>query len=407
MLTTELHLPCGAVIKNRLCKSAMTERLSRSDYKANDLHFQLYERWAKGHAGIMVTGNIMVDKRSMESAGNIALEDTSGLEELTKLARIGTAQGQHFWVQISHPGRQTMKLVNARPVSASDVQLKKMGLFNKPRPMTLDEIQDLIQRYRFTAEQCKIAGFTGIQIHAAHGYLVSQFLSPTTNKRTDQYGGPIENRARLLLEILAACREVVGPEFPIGVKLNSADFQRGGFTEEDSMAVIEMLNDATVDLLEISGGTYEQLVFFTMNHDHKKASTKKREAYFLDYARKVRDLAKMPIMVTGGFRTRSLCIEALESGALDMIGVARPYLLEPDRIADFLSGELEAFPDPSIRTGIKMIDDSAEGGFYAKQLIRIAEGKNPNSNYSPFLAANFLIIHEVKKAFSKKRGASQ
>ncbi|MEM6724465.1 MAG: NADH:flavin oxidoreductase/NADH oxidase family protein [Bacteroidota bacterium] len=404
MLNQALTLPCGAVIKNRLCKAAMTERLSRSDYKANELHYTLYERWAKGQSGIMITGNIMVDKRSMESAGNIALEDTSGMEELKKLASIGTSEGHHFWVQISHSGRQTTRFVNPNPVSASDVQLKKMGLFNQPRPLPVEEIQELIQRFRFTAEHCKKAGFTGIQIHAAHGYLISQFLSPTTNKRTDQYGGSIENRARLLLEVLAACREAVGPEYPISVKLNSADFQRGGFSEEDSMAVIKMLNDAKIDLLEISGGTYEQLVFFTMNH--QKESTQKREAYFLDYARKVRDLAQMPIMVTGGFRTRQLCIEALESGALDVIGVARPYLLVPDQIADFLSGELAAFPDQAIRTGIKMIDDSAEGGFYAKQLIRIAEGKAPNPNYPAFFAANFLIIHEIGKAFGKKRASS-
>lgn len=201
--------------------------------------------------------------------------------------------------------------------------------------MTETEILAAIDQFAFAARLARETGFTGVQLHAAHGYLFSQFLSPLTNRRTDAWGGSLENRARLLLETLAAVRGAVGPDFPIGIKLNSSDFQRGGFTNAEAALLVDRLDDAGLDLLELSGGSLEQPKMVGVNPldegvDARPASTIAREAYFIDYAAKVRAAAKMPVMVTGGFRTVAGMSEALESGDLDLVGIGRPMLVEPD-----------------------------------------------------------------------------
>lgn len=402
MLNTPLQLPCGAVLQNRLCKAAMTERLSNKDYAPNDEHFQLYDTWADSNSGLMISGNVLIDKRHMESAGNIVVDDEGIIPMLQKWTTIATKNGHHFWVQINHSGRQTSRLTNMHPHSASDVQLHKMGFFGKPKAMTESHIEEVIRGFVRAADICKKGGFTGVQIHAAHGYLLSQFLSPITNKRRDQWGGSLENRSRLLRSIVREVRDKVGAEYPISVKLNSADFQRGGFTEEESLEVVQMLATEKIDLLEISGGTYEQVEFFTRSKQDIKASTRRREAYFLDFASKVRQLTQLPLMVTGGFRSYAFAEEALQNGELDVVGMARPFLTQPDKINDFLQGRHSAFPDPKIRTGIKMLEDSAEAGFYALQILRLGKGKQVKLDYSPMYSAMFMIWHEFVKMLGKR-----
>ncbi len=267
--------------------------------------------------------------------------------------------------------------------------------------MTETDIRNVINGFLKAAVISKEAGFTGIQIHAAHGYLLSQFLSLHTNLREDKWGGNIENRARLLLSIIQKCKRELGPGFPISVKLNSSDFQKGGFTEEESLEVVKMLNDSTIDLLEISGGTYEKVAFFLMNEEVKE-STKKREAYFLDFARKVRTISNLPLMITGGFRSYDTCNEVLEKEELDFIGMGRPFITNVDDIPEFLEGKTRSLNDFIIRSGIKNLDDSAEGGYYAKSLIRIAKGKEIIKDPNGFLSSNFLIMHEFKKAVQNK-----
>jgi len=402
MLNTPLSLPCGATLCNRLAKAALTERLSRADCLPNELHRRLYQSWAQQGAGLMLTGNIMADKRYLESAGNVAVEGESALPALRLWAAAGRAEGQHLWAQISHPGRQCTILVTLRPLAPSAVKLRKLGLFAKPRAMTEAEIEDMIRRFVRTAQLCKEGGFTGVQFHAAHGYLLSQFLSPRTNRRTDGWGGALENRARPLMAILREARQALGSDFPISVKLNSADFQRGGFAEEESLQVVRWLAEAGVDLLEISGGTYEHLAFFAMGQTGMKNSTVRREAYFLDFACKVRQVSGIPLMVTGGFRSRAFAEEALENGGLDVIGMGRPFLTEPGQVGAFLRGELEQFSSLKVRTGFKALEDMAEGGFYARQLIRLAEGKLPRLDMNPLAAALFMPAHELKKAIGKR-----
>ncbi len=375
----------------------MTERIARADHNPNELHVRLYESWAD-QAGLLISGNIIVGRRSLESAGNVVVEDERALEDLRRWTAAACAGGAHFWAQLSHPGRQTSRLVNNSPVSASNVGLSDWKLYARPRPLLEAEIESLIAAFVRTAEICKRAGFTGVQIHAAHGYLLSQFLSPLTNLRDDRWGGSLENRARLLLTIVRAVREAVGAEFPIAVKLNSADFQRGGFSEDDSLAVIAMLEGEGVDLIEISGGNYESPSMMDLN---VKESTRKREAYFIDFARRVREHSKLPLMITGGFRNRAFVEATLKNREADVIGMARPFLVDPAFGRSFLSGELQAVELPRFRVG-KALSLMSEGGYYNFQLARLARGRSPRLDIGPYRAAAHILWHETKKSIAHR-----
>ncbi len=347
-LGTELKLPCGAVLRNRISKAAMTEGLATPDGRPTPALERLYGIWSDGGAGMLLSGNIIVDRDHLERPGNVVIEREPVADMKARLAswaKAATRNGNHFWAQISHGGRQTQKLVNPRPKSSSDVQLALPGgQFAKPTPLTREEIADLVTRWALAARACKDAGFTGVQVHGAHGYLVSQFLSPRVNLRTDDYGGSLENRARFLLEIVAAVRAAVGPDFPVSVKLNSADFQKGGFDFGDSLQVVKWLEAASVDLIEISGGTYEQPKLLGVAGQEEEAvqnvapSTAAREAYFVDFAKAMQAVVSVPLMVTGGFRTRRAMEEALASGAADVIGLGRPLCVDTDAPAQLLKG---------------------------------------------------------------------
>ena len=403
LINTKFTLPCGVTLNNRLVKSAMTERISNKKFEPTEGHIKLYEDWADTNAGLLITGNIMIDHKHLESAGNVCFEERM-LPQLSRWADAGKKKGNHIWVQVSHAGRQTNKFNTTRPKAPSEVQLKKLGLFGRPKAMSEHDIEEVIKGFVKTAVLVKKAGFTGVQVHSAHGYLLSQFLSPATNIRTDQWGGSIENRSRLLLTIIREIRKEVGSEFPISVKLNSADFQKGGLTEEESQEVVKMLDGEKIDLLEISGGTYEKVAFFLMNEDRGeiRESTKRREAYFMDFARKVRAISNLPLLITGGFRTFDFCNEILENGELDLIGMARPFITDRQKIAEFIEGNVPALENLVIRTGIKQFEDAAEGGYYARHLIRFSKGKPFNKDLSPFWSSNFLVLYEMKKALSRR-----
>ncbi|WP_299260436.1 NADH:flavin oxidoreductase/NADH oxidase family protein [uncultured Aquimarina sp.] len=404
MISTFLTLPCGAILDNRLVKSAMTERISNNKFEPTKGHERLYRDWSKTGAGLLITGNVVLDRKHLESAGNVCFDDKKMLPKLKSWAEAGKKHGNHIWVQISHSGRQTNRFGTNRPLAPSEVQLRKLGLFGKPKAMTEQDILDVIQRFVTAAKLAKEAGFTGVQIHSAHGYLLSQFLSPNTNMRLDHWGGSIENRSRLLLMIIRDVRKAVGKDFPISVKLNSTDFQRGGFTENESLEVVKMLDREKIDLLEISGGTYEKLAFFIMNKEDSelKKSTKQREAYFIDFAKKIRTVSKIPLMITGGFRSYDFCKEVLTNGEVDLIGMARPFITNREEISKFLAGELPHLKNLVFRTGLKQFEDAAEGGFYARQIIRFSKGKELKTNMNPLWCSIFLILYEFKKAMAKK-----
>jgi 2,4-dienoyl-CoA reductase-like NADH-dependent reductase (Old Yellow Enzyme family) len=353
LLAQPLTLPCGAVLPNRLSKAAMTEGLATRDGVPTPELERLYGIWSDGGAGMLLSGNIQVDKDHLERPGNVVIDSEPNAEmqaALASWAKAATRNGNHFWAQISHAGRQTQKIINKTPKAPSAVKLGLPGgQFGEPVALTADEIAEIVRRFAVCAAAVKTAGFTGVQVHSAHGYLFSQFLSPRSNLRTDQYGGTLANRARALLDAVAAVRKAVGPDFPVSVKLNSADFQKGGFDFEDSLQVVQWLEQAGVDLIEISGGTYEQpklLGLQGMEEEEKQEvaeSTMVREAYFVDFALAMQEKVSIPLMVTGGFRQRLAMEQALESGSADVVGLGRPMCVMTDAPTQLMEG-LEELP---------------------------------------------------------------
>jgi len=303
------------------------------------------------------------------------------MELLRKWAQTMDGSGTHFWPQINHPGRQAMEQINKELVAPSAVPVIALGRKKAskkiPRALSEQEILDLIERYSETALIFKEAGFTGAQIHGAHGYLVSQFLSPKTNIRTDKWGGSLENRARFVLEIFRSMRKKLGADFPIGIKLNSADFQKGGFTEEESMEVIKLLSKEGIDLIEISGGTYEAPA---MMGNSKRKSTIEREAFFMDYIEKARKITDTPLMLTGGFRTKKGMESALQSNSLDLIGLGRPFVLYPELAADVFNQKSSDFKVDFRRTHVKMVDAALNLIWYEAQMKRLGNGLDPDKN---------------------------
>lgn len=408
-LAEPLTLPCGAVLKNRLCKAAMTEGLADADDRATTRHETLYRRWADGGAGLLLTGNVMFDRRYLERPGNVVIDQNGGEDRLADWARAGTRGGAHLWMQISHPGRQCTRISSNDPVAPSAVAMRGMlGMMARPRALEANEIREAIAGWGRAASVAKVCGFTGVQVHSAHGYLSSQFLSPRTNQRTDEWGGPLENRARFLLESVRSVRQAVGADFPIAVKLNSADFQKGGFTNDESAQVASWLCEAGIDLLELSGGTYEQMALqghLTEGTENKAKSTREREAYFLDYAKNIRQATSgVPLMVTGGFRSAPLMRQVLASGELDMIGLGRPLCVMPDAPNRVLSGEIESLPEPErdqrlgpwllsqaspIRS-IRTMNSQSEAAWCYRQIIALSEGAEPNLELGVWAA---LLAH--------------
>lgn len=410
ILAQPFTLPCGVTIPNRLAKAAMTEGVADANLHATARHATLYRRWAEGGAGLLLTGNVLIDRNVLERPGNVAIDpapgsgEPEGMAQLRAWARAGTAAGNQLWMQISHAGRQSPRYVTGTPVGPSAVQLKLLGNYASPRALTHSEILDLIGRFARVARIARDAGFTGVQVHSAHGYLLSSFLSPVTNQRNDAWGGSLENRARFLLESIRAVRKAVGPDYPIAVKLNSDDFRKGGFSHEECLQVVQWLNHEGVDLLEISGGTYEQprLLGHSGSADSARedapavrVSTKQREAYFLTYAAAIRKVATMPLMVTGGFRSIAAMEEAINEGVCDMIGLARPLCTDPDTPQQLLSGSIDRavshehrlkladkglFSPASPVLPFKLINVLGSQAWYYQQIFRLADGKQPDTS---------------------------
>lgn len=384
-----LKLACGQVLRNRLAKSAMSENLAEKNLPGEKL-CRLYETWGAGGLGLIITGNVMVDGDELGEPNNVVLDSDRDLDKFRAWTSAAKKNGAQIWAQINHPGRQAPSAISRVTVAPSAIKLKVGNLaFREPHALTDFEIRGIIQKFARTAELCKQAGFDGVQIHGAHGYLVSQFLSPLSNVRHDDWGGSVENRMLFPIEIVRALRAAVGEKFPIGIKMNSADFQRGGFAEEDSIVVAKALEKEGIDLLEISGGSYESSV---MTGKGISESTAAREAYFLPFAEKIRKAVKVPLMLTGGFRSTAAMNAAVESGAIDVVGIARPLAMEPALANRLLSDPNARTELRPVKTGIAAIDKMGmlEIGYYSLQLKRIGEGKSPDPELSPLLAIPLL-----------------
>jgi len=413
VLAQPFTLPNGVLIKNRLFKSAMSEALGDRERAPTPELVRLYQAWADGGVGLCVTGNVMIDRRALGEPGNVVIEDDRDLAQLKAWAQAGTRNGTQCWVQLNHPGKQSPKGLNKRPWAPPAVPFRPdmKAFFATPRELTDAEVHALVARYGKAAGVVKQAGFTGVQIHGAHGYLVSQFLSPHHNRRTDEWGGTAEKRRRFVLAVYRAMRENVGPDFPIGIKLNSADFQRGGFTEEESLDTIRALAEAGIDLIEVSGGTYEAPAMTGVKADKAapvKDSTRQREAYFMAFAEKARQAVKTPLVVTGGFRSSQGMAEAISSGAVDMVGLARVLAVEPDLPRRLLAGQEAIHVIKPIKTGIGFIDKMGllEVTWYTGQLKRIGKGEAPKPRESALWVFAKFIAHQAS-AGRKKRSPTK
>lgn len=396
VINQPFQLPNGVIVKNRLIKSAMSEALGTKDGAPKKDLSVVYKTWAEGGIGINVTGNVMIDRRALGEPGNVVIEDERHLEHLKAWAKAATSNNTQCWVQLNHPGKQSPKGLNKENVSPSAVPFKEsmQPFFATPRALEEYEIENIIERFANAAYIVKKAGFSGVQIHGAHGYLVSQFLSPHHNIRTDKWGGNPENRRRFVVEVYHAMRKKLGKDFPISIKLNSADFLRGGFTEEESLDTIKTLSALGMDLIEISGGTYEAPV---MTGVKQKKSTQEREAYFIDFAEKARRICSCPLAVTGGFRSIDGMAQAISSNAVDFVGIARLLAIEPDAPNKILSGKETEYQVTPKNTGVKAIDKMAvmEITWYTNQIKRMGGGHKPLPNQSVWVVLAKMVLNQV------------
>lgn len=379
-LLDPLTLPNGQVIPNRIAKAAMEENLADLRHLPGNALQNLYGQWGDGGAGMLITGNVMVAADAVTGPGGVVLDRHQPLGPFSEWAKVGKTHGARMWMQINHPGRQVFAATSSEAIAPSAIPVEIEGyskLFARPRAMTEAEIQRVIGQFAETAARAEAAGFDGVEIHAAHGYLLSQFLSPLTNQRQDKWGGALENRARIVLEIVRAVRARVQPGFGVGVKLNSADFQKGGFEVEDAVAVVRLLNDEAVDLVEISGGSYESPA---MHGRPASASSRAREAYFVDFARDIVAVAKMPIMVTGGIRRLATAEDALasegERAGVAMVGIAQALAYDPDLPKHWQRSE-RVIEVPVVRWKNKPLSGLATMAMTKLQLHRMGMGKRP------------------------------
>jgi 2,4-dienoyl-CoA reductase-like NADH-dependent reductase (Old Yellow Enzyme family) len=401
-LSDPLTLPCGVTLPNRIAKAAMSEHLASPIQSPTSGLVRLYERWSAGGAGLLITGNVMIDSTHLEGLRNVAIGPESNIDRFRDWATAGTTHGNHLWMQLNHPGRQTPRHINPSPGAPSAVEpvdlFRRAKAFGTPHAMDESEIGQAIRSFASAASFAKNAGFTGVQVHGAHGYLVSQFLSPLTNKRSDRWGGPLDNRARFARTVLQEIRKTVGDDFPVSIKLNSADFQRGGFTEEESMHVLGMLQEDGIDLVEISGGSYESRVMLDKVE-------REREAFFLDYAKKARAEVDIPLMVTGGFRARSIMEDALASGALDVVGMARPFTNDPNIARDLLEGRTERAldPPPLLMVGLSRLGGTSQAMMSVAQMGLLAKGKSPALRFGGIGAVLGALVEEIASLFQSKQ----
>lgn len=415
---TTLHQPLelghGRALPNRMAKAAMEELLAAPGQLPGAELRRLYRRWAAGGAGLLITGHVMIDRRAVAQPGDVVLEQDTPLEPFRRWAEAGraaegataggrttdrTAAGGRIWMQINHPGRVIPKDLTGTTWAPSAVPIDAGGLsgmYPTPRPMTAREIHETVERFAVTALRAQQAGFDGVEIHAAHGYLLSQFLSPLVNRRDDRWGGSLRHRARLLLDVVSAVRESVGTDFALGVKLNSADFQRGGFESDDARDVIKMLADVGADLVELSGGSIESLATAGAPADGR---TLAREAYFLELAEQLVATSPLPLMLTGGIRRRAVAQQVLDSGVA-VVGMATALAIDPTLPGQWLTGRDALALPPSTRIRNKTLAAAAVQAVTSRQLARLGAGKPPRPTRSPALA----LLHERLARARRRRG---
>ncbi len=394
-----LTLKTNTTIKNRFVKAAMSETLGDSKYQPTEQTISLYQAWANGGTGLLITGNVMVDRNARGEFGNIVVDHNQNYNLLKKWAQAGTTNNTKIFLQLNHPGKQSPKTITKQPVTPSAVPMTGSNsfAFNSPRALSHAEIKQIIAKFVDAAVIAQQTGFSGVEIHAAHGYLLNQFLSPHDNQRSDEYGGSLENRMRIITEIYQGIREKVGRNFPIALKINSSDFRPDSFSEEDSLKVIQKMDQLGIDLIEISGGNYE----------NPKMQGIGKGAFFIDYAKKVKQTIKTPIIVTGGFNTANGMESAIQNKETDFIGLARPLVMVPDLPNQLKWGNFTSVKLNHLTTGSKKLDKKVGSliglSFYQQQMSRIAEGKKVQPTTNAWGALLFSLRHQGLSALMPQR----
>jgi 2,4-dienoyl-CoA reductase-like NADH-dependent reductase (Old Yellow Enzyme family) len=398
-LFSALTLRSGLVLRNRIAKAAMEEGMAGEGQLPDERLVALYRRWGAGGAGLLITGNVMVHARALTGPGGVVLDKNAPLETFQRWAEAGKAGGGALWMQISHPGRQVRAEMPGVAWGPSDVAIelgRHSRRFARPTAMTAEQIEETVERFAVAAARAEMAGFDGVEIHGAHGYLLSQFLSPLVNRRTDRWGGSLENRARMLLDVVRAVRAAVPASFAVAVKLNSADFQRGGFDAEDAQKVIAMLAPLGVDLVELSGGSYESPAMAGRPADERTAA---REAYFLELAADLAKTSPLPLMLTGGITRRRTAEQVLASG-IDLIGMGTAVAVTPDLPDRWLRGEQPAGRLREVNWSDKTMASAASMALVRHQLRRIARGADPVLRTHP---AHALVCDQMVARRSLRR----
>ncbi|MGK0370167.1 MAG: 2,4-dienoyl-CoA reductase-like NADH-dependent reductase (Old Yellow Enzyme family) [Glaciecola sp.] len=377
--------PSGLLLNNRIIKAAMEENMATQMQQPGMDILNLYYAWAKGEMGAIITGNVMVDPEAMTGPGGIALHAQSDLKPFADWAKLSKEHGVKIIMQINHPGRQTYKSLEGKTIAPSSTPLelgKHSSMFAQPKEMTEADIQDVIARFTTTAKKAEEAGFDGVEIHAAHGYLLSQFLSPLVNKRNDKWGGEILNRSRLLLEIVHSVKTAVSSKFSVSVKLNSADFQRGGFDINDAIFVVQQLEETNIDFVELSGGSYEAPAMQGRSADEK---TLAREAYFLEFAKSIASQTKLKIMTTGGIR-RLPVANLVVSEHIDLVGIASAMAYQSDLVKVWKTNPEAVGFTPKVNWKNKTLAALATMALVRRQLQRVGKLKATKQDASPLFS---------------------
>lgn len=398
-LFSPLTLRSGSVLRNRVAKAAMEEGMAGAGQVPDHRLLALYRRWAHGGAGLLITGNVMVHAAASTGPGGVVLDASAPLAPFAAWARTGRSGGAALWMQINHPGRQVAADMPGVVWAPSAVELRLgrySGRFRPPVAMTPVQIEATVERFAVTAHRAERAGFDGVEIHAAHGYLLSQFLSPLVNLRADEWGGSLENRARILRDVVRAVRAAVSPSFAVAVKLNSADFQRGGFDLDDARRVITMLEPLGVDLVELSGGSYESMAMTGRSAD---ARMREREAYFLDLAVELAAGSALPLMLTGGI-TRRETAEKVLAGGVAMIGVGSAFAAVPDLPDRWRQGRPADAGIRPVNWPDKRLAATAGLASVRRRMRRLARGREPASGGRPAFA---LVADQLLRKLALRR----
>lgn len=395
ILYSPYTLPCGVTARNRLVKAAMEENMSSMGNIPGEPLYSLYRYWAHGNLGMVITGNVMVDKGAMTGPGGVALEKDTDIAPFQKWAKIIRSNGALAIMQINHPGRQVFKAMKGKAIAPSAVPLdmgKHSKLFAQPREMTCQDIHDVCKRFVQTAKQAEKAGFDGVEIHAAHGYLLTQFLSPLTNQRQDEWGGSIINRARLLINIVSQVRAVCAKDFIVMVKLNSADFQKNGFSFDDACEVVNRLEALGVDVVELSGGSYEAPAMQGQTRDD---TTLAREAYFLEFAQALVSKTDIPLMTTGGIKRAEVAEEVIEQGCA-LVGLASALAITPDLAKKWQHEWAYSGIIPHCSWKDKSLASLANMAMVRRQLRRLGNNLTTLRNPSPLWSLILDMLHRKK-----------